>query len=185
VRMADPHGDREIAIFQEFARDCRLSIANIEKRQPPEPDILCDVADIGKVAFEMVESIDPGLAQQMDNAITKSVQAYYESLPDPEHNEIKDLLSGCLLRIGYLSLVNKRQKRRAMETLFDQLRTLGESGFRGAFRPEEGDPAFGVVSMIRIHDAFSEGGGPSFDEGDAISIDDPSDSVIQGKFGKT
>ena len=53
----DRHGSREQKIFSLFAEVCGLAIQldSIEKRKPPEPDILCQIAGEGTVTFEMVE----------------------------------------------------------------------------------------------------------------------------------
>lgn len=43
----DPHAERELAVFRDFAVVCPLGIdrGSIEKRDPPEADILCRIAD--------------------------------------------------------------------------------------------------------------------------------------------
>src|SRR5258705_9496146 len=58
--LVDPHADRELALFRDFALVCPLGIEmkSIEKRDPPEADILCRIADGSALAFEMVESTD-------------------------------------------------------------------------------------------------------------------------------
>jgi hypothetical protein len=56
----DRHGLREQKIFLDFAQACGLAIQldSIEKRKPPEPDILCQIDRERAVIFEMVELID-------------------------------------------------------------------------------------------------------------------------------
>ena len=75
----DRHGLREKTIFLDFAKTCGLAIQldSIEKREPPEPDILCQIDWEGAVAFEMVELIYQGLAQQTYGSIRlqQSVEA--------------------------------------------------------------------------------------------------------------
>ncbi len=50
--MADRHDDKELPIFRLFALACGLPIKpdSIEKREPPEPDILCNVTGEGAIA---------------------------------------------------------------------------------------------------------------------------------------
>src|SRR5262245_20259508 len=50
----------EMFVFREFAKACPLPllIDTAESRNPPEPDILCDLSTGGKVAFELVEADD-------------------------------------------------------------------------------------------------------------------------------
>jgi hypothetical protein len=58
--MADRHDNKELPIFHLFASACGVPIDpnSVEKRIPPEPDILCNVVGGGSVAFEMVELVD-------------------------------------------------------------------------------------------------------------------------------
>lgn len=70
---ADKAGHEE-KVFREFASRVtrlRLDPGSIEKRSPPEPDILCRDADQGFIAFELVELCDPNLAAEITR-ITKS-----------------------------------------------------------------------------------------------------------------
>lgn len=56
---------REVSVFQEFAERSGLPIVpnSIGKREPPEPDILCQVTDKGHVAFEIKEMCDEPIAK--------------------------------------------------------------------------------------------------------------------------
>ena len=56
---------REVSVFQEFAERSGLPIVpnSIEKREPPEPDILCEVTGKGHVAFEIKEMCDEPIAK--------------------------------------------------------------------------------------------------------------------------
>jgi hypothetical protein len=53
-------GEREVEIFQRFvaASNLPIDLRSIEKREPPEPDILCLHGEHGHVAFELVEICD-------------------------------------------------------------------------------------------------------------------------------
>jgi hypothetical protein len=58
-------GKAEVAIFLRFleASEFPIDRSSIEKRTPPEPDILCTHRIEGKIAFELVELCDPRLAK--------------------------------------------------------------------------------------------------------------------------
>ena len=61
----DSQTQSELAIFRNFAEVCPLNIIreSISKRNPPEPDVLCKLAESEEeVAFELVEIIDEGWA---------------------------------------------------------------------------------------------------------------------------
>lgn len=61
----------EQKIFRRFAEVCPLAICldSIEKRQPPQPDILCEIKGKGKVAFEMVELVDSGFSRRLHGGV--------------------------------------------------------------------------------------------------------------------
>lgn len=60
-------GEAEVALFLRFLEASNLPIdrSSIEKRAPPEPDILCAHQTEGKIAFELVELCDPRLAKSI------------------------------------------------------------------------------------------------------------------------
>lgn len=60
-------GEIEVAVFKRFLVASQLSIDpdSVEKRSPPEPDILCMHQSEGKIAFELVEMCDPRLAKSI------------------------------------------------------------------------------------------------------------------------
>lgn len=57
-------GEIEKAIFEEFAGCGRLQIipGSVQKREPPEPDILCTLISGERVAFELAEACAPEFA---------------------------------------------------------------------------------------------------------------------------
>lgn len=85
-------GNREIEIFSRFVSTSKLPIdpATIEKREPPEPDILCTHLDEGPLAFELVEICDPNLAEFM--ATVTEGGAYYMRTADPSAQIIRKKL---------------------------------------------------------------------------------------------
>lgn len=59
----------ELEIFARFvaATTFRIDPSTVEKRAPPEPDVLCRTVDGQLVAFELVELCDPNLAKAFAN----------------------------------------------------------------------------------------------------------------------
>lgn len=57
--------EMDVAVFLRFLEASGLPIDrnSVEKRSPPEPDILCTYQSEGAVAFELVEMCDPRLAR--------------------------------------------------------------------------------------------------------------------------
>jgi hypothetical protein len=54
-------------IFMEFVAVAALPVVlgSVESRRPPEPDILCELANEGRVAFELVQLVDQDLARTL------------------------------------------------------------------------------------------------------------------------
>lgn len=79
----------EVAVFLRFLEASRLPIDrnSIEKRSPPEPDILCAHQSEGAVAFELVEMCDSRVA----SSIAKASESYLRT-SDPSPNIISKKL---------------------------------------------------------------------------------------------
>jgi hypothetical protein len=81
-------GEMEVAVFLRFLEASHLPIDrnSVEKRSPPEPDILCTHPE-GTVAFELVEMCDPRVA----SSIAKASEGYLRT-SDPSPNIISKKL---------------------------------------------------------------------------------------------
>lgn len=82
-------GEKEIEIFQRFLGAAVLPVENstVEKRNPPEPDILYSHNTIGEISFELVEMCDPRLAKSIAKQSTD-----YLRTSDPSSNIISKKL---------------------------------------------------------------------------------------------
>jgi len=82
-------GETEVAVFLRFLEASHLPIyrKSVEKRFPPEPDILCTHQSEGAVAFELVEMCDSRLA----SSIAKASDGYLRT-SDPSPNIISKKL---------------------------------------------------------------------------------------------
>ena len=78
----------EIPIFLEFIRHGNLSFdpASVQKRNSPEPDILCKATNGEVVAFELVEICDQSMAKNRGNGA-------YIRTSDPSFDIVKNKLS--------------------------------------------------------------------------------------------
>lgn len=83
MRTEQDKGDREREIFLKFLKLSRLPFNSetIEKRNPPEPDILCEHNEEGPIAFELVELCDSNIAEFLSNIAEGGV--YYMRTCDP------------------------------------------------------------------------------------------------------
>lgn len=62
----------EIELFRRFvdAAELPIDLSSIEKRDPPEPDILCQHLKDGPIHFELVELCDPNIAHIYGDPVT-------------------------------------------------------------------------------------------------------------------
>lgn len=101
--LVDPHADRELAVFRDFAVVCPLGIEmrSIEKRNPPEADILCTIADGSALAFEMVELVDQTrIAKPMadQDQLMDSLRDASRALPEETRKKLQDAWVGVKFR---------------------------------------------------------------------------------------
>lgn len=82
MRTEHAKGSHEVDVFAAFVKAATLpyDLASIEKRLPPEPDILA-CSDEGMVAFELVEICDQNIARF--NATVRKGGVYYMRTADP------------------------------------------------------------------------------------------------------
>jgi hypothetical protein len=74
----DERSKIEIEIFKEFVKCEGLPIDphSVEKRNPPEPDIVCQHSEEGCIAFEVAEICNEDIAREIKNP---SGQAFWTS----------------------------------------------------------------------------------------------------------
>ena len=65
---SDDKASRELRVFHDFAHRCGLSIVpgSIENREPPQPDIYCEIEGEGPMAFELTEFVADSFAKEID-----------------------------------------------------------------------------------------------------------------------
>ena len=71
VTQASRKAEWERQVFTEFAKVAGLQVVpgSLESRPTPEPDILCELADRGRLAFELVNLADEGLMRTIAHTI--------------------------------------------------------------------------------------------------------------------
>lgn len=92
----DDQAEAERAIFTEFAETVPLAFNSIESRQPPEPDLLCDVVGEGPVAFELAQVVNEALerATSGDYEARRQFRAAYNALAPEARLRIEKCLGG-------------------------------------------------------------------------------------------
>lgn len=84
----------ELAVFEDFVRFSGLpfDLSTVEKRVPPEPDLLCQLGEEGKVAFELVELCDPNLAKAFSDPAPDDGGVQYIRTADPSFRIVRGKL---------------------------------------------------------------------------------------------
>jgi hypothetical protein len=157
--VTDRHASKEISIFSRFAAVSGLSIgeASIEKRPPPEPDILCNIEGVGDVAFELVELIDRDLAKREYGQLhLKSIfeQSFEACGPDTK-SVLAATIGNALVHVTFAD-VGFRQKKLAVADVLNLLATVN-ADFAGEIRPDS-LPAVESIRVARVRSI-----GPFFD----------------------
>ncbi len=172
---------KEIAIFELFANAVGLRPRSIEKREPPEPDILCVLGE-DPVAFEMVELIEQRtIAHPTYEAIKlkRLLDQGYEELPANIRTDLKKRLGDALVNVEFdpgSSLVRKKN------TIPHILSSLGS--LNPCFVGEIQVPAQlrKVVDEVKV--CRGNFVGPEFDVGAGGAFQDPTLERIREKFSK-
>lgn len=181
----DRHGVREQKIFSLFADVCVLAIQpdSIEKRRPPQPDILCKIEREGSVAFEMVELIDQGLAQRTHEQIRfqRLFEDAYQSLPVNKRTELEKHFGNALVHVAFHPDISSRVREDAIPLVFCFLQKLCPS-FMGNSSPETRSPLHKVVRKITV--SRGDFVGPCFDTEAGGPFADHTLERIRQKFEK-
>jgi len=123
MNRTEEQKDREKYIFGEFVEVCPLEIVSFESKDPPEPDILCQLHDGNELAFELVEAVDNKIPHK-DHVTEKSEalwNEYYNSkLSQKERDRYDAVFSGCSLSLSLTNHVTEKAIEKAIPLLFEK-----------------------------------------------------------------
>lgn len=181
--MLDKQSLTELRIFKCFASVCGLAINDkkIEKRDPPEPYIKCEINGIGKITFELTELIDRGFANMVRKQYdTKNeLDKYYSKLPGNLKDDFAHLYSDAIIFIHFNNLLSLRQRKQMFPRIFQHLLGLNK-GFEGDTLKH--DPKYrNKLEWISVSRGVN---GPLFDDVPVTWIGDPTIPAIETKFKK-
>ena len=95
----------ELKIFRRFAKHYpyKIRIDSIKKRKPPEPDILCELINCMKIAFELVQCLDEKIVKTIEDAITlkKQTDLLIQGLSEKDKNKFLDKYSNAIITINF------------------------------------------------------------------------------------
>jgi hypothetical protein len=175
--MRDAQAADERRVFAQFAKVAlALSANGFDTRNPPEPDIRCQLDDGTSRSFELVEVIDPHLVTALNEAL------YLEdALGNAYSHQTLPGFSDALIGIAFTRKSGRRQRLKSIPRLFDYLRTL-PSGCTGRhFIPIQLALREQVLA-VRVY----RGGlvGPSFRVDSGTFVKDPILDRLKAKLAK-
>ena len=104
----------EVEVFRRFANVCPLNICLdfVQTQQPPKPDIICQLADGGKIEFELSEAVDQQYNRKTKLSINQTLvgmRDYYESLPVGKKKEFKRLYGNATIHFKFKESATKKE----------------------------------------------------------------------------
>ncbi len=185
--LTDAQSRSEIITFKRFAEICPLNIVreSIDKREPPEPDIVCRLGGSEElVAFELVEILDEGWARLTSSQFGDAdrLREAYGASTGEFRKALDRRLNNALVYVAFERAVSSRDRRASLPAILEELSRI-EGDFTGEWRPRRGTALFDKVRIVGI----SRGGfeGPEFDVEAVGSIGDPTVERVQAKWQKS
>ena len=164
-------------MFRLFAQSAKLQIPpkSIEKRDPPKPDICCELAEYGRTCFELVETIDTSLAQAVAGQFRLQ-----ETLRD-EATRVLRGFADALIFVRYVRSALVQHRVQSVPALVAYLGGLA-AGFEGDVMVPAGSSLSVTVRSVHV----TRGGfvGPVFQVEAGTFISDPVIERIKSKFNK-
>src|SRR5215472_1886106 len=96
MASSDDRQAAEQAVFLDFAETAGLLVTRIDSREPPEPDILCEIDGEGMVAVELGEVVGAERARALNeqSAVRKQFRSAYAGLPQEDRERIESRVGG-------------------------------------------------------------------------------------------
>lgn len=172
----------EISVFKEFVKFCLLEIVSFDSKDPPEPDILCELKNGNKLAFELVEAVDHNQARQHDLSISvkQEMRQYYESLSGSSKNNFNNLYGNADLFFKFGDDLTKNKILNNLPEIFTFLLSLDEKSEGNIKNTTPNFP--NVCKKIRINRGCFIG--PMFNISNAMYIKDGVTEALSSKFNK-
>jgi len=176
-------GKREVQIVKKFAAICpyKINLNSINKKDPPEPDILCKLENGLELSFELVECLDNLIAK------TPSDQVSLKYLLDDEKNKLplckrmrfKRKYKNALIYIAFNKKYSLMRRKRSIPYLVNFLLNLDENQIKKDEIELNGCPEIKWFSIRRGVYV-----GPMFRVGGFTPFGEPTLRKIKGKFNK-
>lgn len=183
--MSDQHAHNELNVFRRFVAVCPLRIEPnfIDKREPPEPDILCRLNDGSHIAFELVSANDADAQRRRgDSDILES--KLKETLINACNAGNFPALSewnGRTVRVRFVDSASLHSRLKAVPRAVELITEIGPT--LGRHRCPD-DDAIQHIVIDQNHSAIWDSNGPSVVTQRASYIDNVIESHLLKKLEK-
>lgn len=175
----------EREVFDSFVTVAPFKVVSgsVENRDPPEPDIVCEIEEYGRVGFELTELIDQNFMARLNLMFNtkKHLSKYWKTeLSDDDSDSFKNKYANALIHVVYVEGLSLRKRKSVSRSLFDALNELPDG--------EEGTKLKGDKKLShRIREVRIRRGnlvGPIVDVDSFGWLGDPTYDALSKKFAK-
>ena len=176
----------ELHAFRVFAAQFLLPVISesIQKRDPPEPDILCRLADGNHVAFELVEICHPKNAAFMGGVGARAdlIEKAYQNLPAEIKSRFDGRFVNSPLSFEFLPKASQHQISARIRGILCELMNQASS--------KDDDWVFStdarkVLASVRARGRVDTPGRPSFNIAGSFAHEDVVVESVMSKLSKT
>jgi len=116
---------KELEIFRSFVKHYpyKIRMNSIKKRKPPEPDILCELINCKKIAFELGECLDEKIAKTTIDAIKikKQTDLLIQNLSEKDKNKLLKKYYNTIITINFDDKSSLTKRKSVIQDLLKYL----------------------------------------------------------------
>lgn len=177
--------DIELQVFREFAAVVEMPIipSTVSRRNPPEPDLVCEVRDEGLLGFELTELIDAQFMSRLDllAKTRKALTQHWQKLPQADSVKFKTKYGNALLHFRFGSDIGYLKRSATFSALFSELLALPDGFVGEALRLDKHFlPTLEAIVVRR-----GQFVGPMVDVDSFGWLGDPTKDTVSSKLAKT
>jgi|SRR6516165_6562975 hypothetical protein len=180
------HEEKELRAFKAFAGTVDLGIVmnSIQKRDPPEPDILCRLENGSHVAFELVEILNPRNAAFVGGAprLSALIEDAYNQMPPDLKQKFDARFVNSPISFRFQASASQNLIKSRLPTIMAEIANQNTDDDQNW---EFSDGVRKVLASARRRGRVDVSGRPSFNIAGEFSPEDDVVRLILGKMSKT
>lgn len=177
--------EKEMTVFKKFLNTLGINYSHheIEKLDPPSPDIRWKNGESEDRTFELVEFLDQGFKSKIEFAKAAESKLYkqLDVLPGVELQGMKENYGDCDILVNFHDGCSQSQLRNTIPNIFKEL-LVQPKGFEGVIENIQNMKQLKNVLSISVNRCGING--PLFNVETVGSVGDPCIDAIANKFNK-